>query len=227
MSNVTERRRFSKLGDQPLLDQTRRLVANQRCLEVHLIDHLDEIDRRGLALRRGYSSLFDYAVRELGFSDASAQRRIQTMRLCRRHGWVRAELQCGKFDLTSAALLETAFAGAERQGRQRTGSGRQRGSRPQDAGRQEAPAATTTAATADEQVTEQCAAPAGAPPSAADGVPAPVESPRAPTLPPQHLDGEQCRAASRRPGAPAPGPRHRRRCSTRSASANCSSRPPA
>ena len=84
---------------------------------MHLIDHLDEIDRRGLALRRGYSSLFDYAVRELGFSDASAQRRIQTMRLCRRHGWVRAELQSGKFDLTSAALLETAFAGAERQGR--------------------------------------------------------------------------------------------------------------
>ena len=62
---------------------------------MHLIDHLDEIDRRGLALRRGYSSLFDYAVRELGFSDASAQRRIQTMRLCRRHGWVRAELQSG------------------------------------------------------------------------------------------------------------------------------------
>ena len=211
MSNVTERRRISKLGDQPLLDHTRRLVANQRCLEVHLIDHLDEIDRRGLALRRGYSSLFDYAVRELGFSDASAQRRIQTMRLCRRHGWVRAELQCGKFDLTSAALLETAFAGAERQGRQRTGSGRQRGSRPQDAGRQEAPAAdaqaaTTTAATADEQVTEQCAAPAGAPPSAADGVPAPVESPRAPTLPPQHLDGEQSRAASPRPRGPGAAP---------------------
>ena len=62
MSNVTERRRISKLGDQPLLDHTRRLVANQRCLEVHLIDHLDEIDRRGLALRRGYSSLFDYTI---------------------------------------------------------------------------------------------------------------------------------------------------------------------
>ena len=62
------------------------------------------------------------------------------MRLCRRHGWVRAELQSGKFDLTSAALLETAFAGAERQGRQRTGSGRPPGIRPQDAGRQEAAA---------------------------------------------------------------------------------------
>ena len=130
MMNVTGRRPFSELGDQQLLDQTRRLAANQRCIEVHILDHLDEIDRRGLALRRGFSSLFDYAVRELGFSDAAAQRRIQTMRLSRRHGWVRAMLQSGDLNLTSAAQLETAFAGAERaerqcrMGRQNVGQGR-------------------------------------------------------------------------------------------------------
>ena len=122
MISVTCRRPFSELGDQQLLDQIKRLAANQRCLEVHILDHLDEIDRRGLALRRGFSSLFDYAVRELRFTDASAQRRIQTMRLCRRHGWVRASLQSGELSLTSAAQLETTFAGAERAERQsRTG----------------------------------------------------------------------------------------------------------
>ena len=122
MISVTCRRPFSELGDQQLLNQTKRLAANQRCLEVHILDHLDEIDRRGLALRRGFSSLFDYAVRELRFTDASAQRRIQTMRLCRRHGWVRASLQSGELSLTSAAQLETTFAGAERAERQsRTG----------------------------------------------------------------------------------------------------------
>ena len=122
MMNVTGRRPFSELGDQQLLDQTKRLAANQRCIEVHILDHLDEIDRRGLALRRGFSSLFDYAVRELRFTDAAAQRRIQTMRLCRRHGWVRASLQSGELSLTAAAQLETTFAGAERAERQsRTG----------------------------------------------------------------------------------------------------------
>ena len=69
MMNVTGRRPFSELGDQQLLDQIKRLAANQRCLEVHILDHLDEIDRRGLALRRGFSSLFDYAVRELRFTE--------------------------------------------------------------------------------------------------------------------------------------------------------------
>ena len=62
MTNVIERGRFSELGDQQLLDQTRRLAANQRCIDVHILDHLDEIDRRGLALRRGFSSLFDYTI---------------------------------------------------------------------------------------------------------------------------------------------------------------------
>ena len=71
---------------------------------------------------RGFSSLFDYAVRELRFTDAAAQRRIQAMRLCRRHGWVRASLQSGELSMTSAAQLETTFAGAERAERQcRTG----------------------------------------------------------------------------------------------------------
>ena len=122
MISVTYRRPFSELGDQQLLDQIKRLAANQRSLEVHILDHLDEIDRRGLALRRGFSSLFDYAVRELRFTDAAAQRRIQAMRLCRRHGWVRASLQSGELSLTAAAQLETTFAGAERAERQcRTG----------------------------------------------------------------------------------------------------------
>ena len=118
MTNVTDRRPFSELGDQQLLDRTKRLAANQRCLEVHILDHLDEIDRRGLALLRGFSSLFDYTVRELGFSEAAAQRRIRTMRLCRRHGWVRAVLRSGELNLTAAAQLESAFAGAERKCRQ-------------------------------------------------------------------------------------------------------------
>ena len=118
MMNGIERRPFSELGDQQLLEQARRLAANLRCLEVHILNHLDEIDRRGLALRRGFSSLFDYAVRELRFTDAAAQRRIQAMRLCRRHGWMRGSLQSGELSMTSAAQLETTFAGAERAQRQ-------------------------------------------------------------------------------------------------------------
>lgn len=96
------------------LEQTKRLAANQRGLDMHILDHLEEIDGRNLALRRGLTSLFDYAVRELRFTDAAAQRRIQTMRLCRRRGRVRAILRSDDLSLTASAQLETAFAAAER-----------------------------------------------------------------------------------------------------------------
>ena len=43
------------------------------------------------------------------------------MRLCRRHGWERASLQSGELSMTSAAQLETTFAGAERAERRSTG----------------------------------------------------------------------------------------------------------
>ena len=112
-----------------------------------------------------YSSLFDYAVRELRFSDAAAQRRIQALRLCRRHGWVRDKLQNGELTLTAAAQLETAIAGAERHGKQevaRRGGAQPAGNRRPPGGRGlvgggqnvpagiagAAPAAATGAATA-------------------------------------------------------------------------------
>ena len=40
------------------------------------------------------------------------------MRLCRRHGWVRASLQSGALSMTAAGQLEATFAGAERAERQ-------------------------------------------------------------------------------------------------------------
>ena len=69
------------------------------------------------------------------------------MRLCRRHGWVRADLQNGELNLTSAAQLETAFAGAERQSRQQPrGDGvRQRGETGQPPGGGRAPVASPIA----------------------------------------------------------------------------------
>ena len=205
MTNVIERGRFSELGDQQLLEQTRRLAANQRCIDVHILDHLDEIDRRGLALRRGFSSLFDYAVRELHFSDAAAQRRIQAMRLCRRHGWVRACLQSGALSMTSAAQFETTFAGAERAERQsQTGhrNGGQGRGRDQDhdcAGGTRQLGLPAAPGEADEQGDrEQRSAPGVAPP--AGGCTGDVATGNTPAVP------VASRAGAQAPGAAHAGP---------------------
>ena len=88
----------SALSDDRLLERTKELSRVEHHLEVVVIDHLREIQKRRLYLRRGFSSLFDYAVRELGYSDAAAWRRIKAMRLCADVEGVRERLQNGTPD---------------------------------------------------------------------------------------------------------------------------------
>ncbi len=104
----------SALSDDRLLERTKELSGIEHHLEVVVIDHLREIHKRRLYLRRGFSSLFDYAVRELGYSDAAAWRRIKAMRLCADVEGVRERLQNGSMTLNAAAQLQHAFDRQER-----------------------------------------------------------------------------------------------------------------
>ena len=104
----------SALSDDRLLERTKELSRIEHHLEVVVIDHLREIQKRRLYLRRGFSSLFDYAVRELGYSDAAAWRRIKAMRLCADVEGVRERLQNGTMTLNAAAQLQHAFDRQER-----------------------------------------------------------------------------------------------------------------
>ena len=104
----------SALSDDRLLERTKELSGIEHHLEVVVIDHLREIQKRRLYLRRGFSSLFDYAVRELGYSDAAAWRRIKAMRLCADVDGVRERLQNGSMTLNAAAQLQHAFDRQER-----------------------------------------------------------------------------------------------------------------
>ena len=104
------------LSDRELLRETRNLVRHERHLQGAVIDHLAEIEARGLYLQRGFSSLFDYAVRELGYSDAAAARRIGAMRLCADQPDAREGLRDGSLTLSAAAELQWAFERQRRRG---------------------------------------------------------------------------------------------------------------
>ena len=106
----------SALSDRELLRETSKLVGHERHLQGAIIDHLAEIEARGLYLERGFSSLFDYAVRELGYSDAAAARRIGAMRLCADQPHAREGLRDGSLTLSAAAELQWAFARQRRRG---------------------------------------------------------------------------------------------------------------
>ena len=72
---------LNHLKDKDLLTQMRQLIQSERDLLVSVLHHLREIERRRLFADLGYSSLFDYAVGELKYSEGQAGRRIAAMRL--------------------------------------------------------------------------------------------------------------------------------------------------
>ena len=130
MTNVTEAASeelvstVAVLPDQVLLERTRMLARHEQALQLSVLDHLREIEARRLYLRLGYSSLFDYTVRELHYTEAAAWRRIKAMRLCRETRGVREWLQDGSLNLSNAALLQNSFERWDRGagGRAATGS---------------------------------------------------------------------------------------------------------
>ena len=161
---TTTARPLSRLPDRVLLARTRQLVERERHLHVEIVDHLREIEDRDLHLARGFSTLFDYAVNELGYSNGAAWRRTLAMRLCRRMPDVRERLRNGSLTLSTAAQLQSAFERQERK-RRREWAQQQR--------RSEQAAASTTAfvAARDGQSTDRLpAGPAASPPPVAGSV---------------------------------------------------------
>ena len=73
------------------------------------LHHLAEIDSRKLYFRRGFSSLFDYAVKELGYSEGAAYRRIKAMKLCQDMPKTENRLQSGRLSLSTACQLQVFF----------------------------------------------------------------------------------------------------------------------
>ena len=132
------------LSDRELLAQTSNLARVERHLQGAIIDHLAEIEARCLFLRRGFASLFEYAVRELGYSDAAAGRRIAAMRLCADSPQTRERLRDGSLSLSAAAELQWAF---DRQ-RRRVPPVAATATRRADTPRADTPQAATTPAVA-------------------------------------------------------------------------------
>ncbi len=72
--------KLTHLTDQSLLKDTKSLAQKERSLRIQILWHLREIDRRKLYADLKYSSLWEYATQELGYSEGTAFRRITAAR---------------------------------------------------------------------------------------------------------------------------------------------------
>ncbi len=99
------RRDIRSLPDRKLLGGIERLNIRERRLKLNILLYLGEIERRGLHLPMGYSSLFDFCTGRLGYTRAAAWRRVASARIINKHPVLAVMLLEGRTSLSVVAMV--------------------------------------------------------------------------------------------------------------------------
>lgn len=100
---------FRRLPNEPLIEQARLALTNERMATAVLVAALAEIDARQLYLARGHSCLRAFCLHELGISDGTAGRRIVAARAVRRFPLALDYLADESLGLTTLTVLAPAL----------------------------------------------------------------------------------------------------------------------
>lgn len=92
--------KLNHLTDETLLKDTNFLAEKERVLSSQVLWHLKEIDRRKLYVELRCSSLFDYCVKILKYSEGQASRRVSGCRLLKDLPIIAEKLEEGSLNLT-------------------------------------------------------------------------------------------------------------------------------
>ncbi len=108
MANDQIRSELSLLTDLQLEERLKSCVSKELEMKIQILHLLAEIEKRRL-YSHTYPSLFEYCTRELKYSAASAQRRIDTMRAMRLMPEIEEKLQSGTLQLSTVAKVQSFF----------------------------------------------------------------------------------------------------------------------
>ena len=109
-------RKFEKLSDKTLVQNTKQEVAREREATVAVIEYLEEIESRRLYSKYGYSTLWEFVVKELGYDSGSAQRRINAMRISRVVPEIKEALTSSALCLSTVSMIEQFTKNERKQG---------------------------------------------------------------------------------------------------------------
>ncbi|MBC7692148.1 MAG: hypothetical protein H7222_10285 [Methylotenera sp.] len=94
-------------SNDALLEATQNLAQNERRITLEILHHLREIERRRAFAKLGHASLWEYAMKELNYSESSAYRRISAMRALNEHPELEEKIQEGKITVTTVSQVQT------------------------------------------------------------------------------------------------------------------------
>jgi len=96
---------LQSISNRDLLSATRDLARRASAVEADLVLHLGELDARKLYRDHACPSMFSFCLRELGFSEDAAYRRIVVARAARRFPVLIDSLRSGRVHLAGLRLL--------------------------------------------------------------------------------------------------------------------------
>ena len=91
---------FLNVSNSELEQKLFHFVAQERKLLHVVLLHIKEVDNRKLYLEKSRSSLYEYLVKDVGYSSSSAQRRIEGARLLREIPELSGSIESGKINLS-------------------------------------------------------------------------------------------------------------------------------
>jgi len=96
---------IQQLTDHALEQRLTELLGDDRRLEVDLLAHISEVDRRKLYRERGYSSMFSFCVEKLHLAESVAYKRITVARAAHKYPSILEKIAQGGIHLTGASQL--------------------------------------------------------------------------------------------------------------------------
>ncbi len=102
------------LSNDNLILAVRSLVKEERQITREILDHIGEVARRRLYADLGYSSIFDWLVKDLGYSESAAYRRMQAARILQAVPEAASKLESGELGLTVLSKVQTLIRADEK-----------------------------------------------------------------------------------------------------------------
>lgn len=97
------------LSDSEIINRIEILRGKEREVVLKFLLHLGELDVRRSYLSLGYSSLFDYCVRKLKYSEGATFRRIESARILRMYPELADKFLSGEVSVSTVAAASTAI----------------------------------------------------------------------------------------------------------------------
>jgi len=106
--------KFDSISDDVLLQRLSEILKESRRVEVELVAHIGEVDRRRLYAEKASRSMFVYCTEGLHLSEGEAYLRIGVARASRKHPVLLSMLEDGRLHLSGIAKLAPVLTEANR-----------------------------------------------------------------------------------------------------------------